>query len=154
VPKNQSLIYKKQFITKMSKTIEIKISSILEDLKNGYTRLKTDKNYDSEIGSIQEKYGLNGIQVFELFKHEKLKGKKTIVKKEPAFTIIDDTNGEVVSEVEEVEVEVGEEEVVETEEVPTPGTETSTDIDEHAVEETEDKTEVEEAEPAAEGNPW
>lgn len=138
----------------MSKTIEIKISSILEDLKNGYTRLKTDKNYDSEIGSIQEKYGLNGIQVFELFKHEKLKGKKTIVKKEPAFTIIDDTNGEVVSEVEEVEVEVGEEEVVETEEVPTPGTETSTDIDEHAVEETEDKTEVEEAEPAAEGNPW
>ena len=53
-----------------------------------------------------------------------------------------------------VEVEVGEEEVVETEEVPTPGTETSTDIDEHAVEETEDKTEVEEAEPAAEGNPW
>jgi len=154
VPKNQSLIYKKQFITKMSKTIEIKISSILEDLKNGYTRLKTDKNYDSEIGSIQEKYGLNGIQVFELFKHEKLKGKKTIVKKEPAFTIIDDTNGEVVSEVEEVEVDVGEEEVVETEEVPTPGTETSTDIDEHAVEETEDKTEVEEAEPAAEGNPW
>ena len=138
----------------MSKTIEIKISSILEDLKNGYTRLKTDKNYDSEIGSIQEKYGLNGIQVFELFKHEKLKGKKTIVKKEPAFTIIDDTNGEVVSEVEEVEVEVVEEEVVETEEVPTPGTETSTDIDEHAVEETEDKTEVEEAEPAAEGNPW
>ena len=147
----------------MSKTIEIKISSILEDLKNGYTRLKTDKNYNSEIGSIQEKYGLNGIQVFELFKHEKLKGKKTIVKKEPAFTIIDDTNGEEVTTVSvddidsptgEALVEVVEEEVVETEEVPTPGTETSTDIDEHAVEETEDKTEVEEAEPAAEGNPW
>ena len=129
----------------MSKTVEIKVSSILEDLKNGYTRLKSDSKYDSKIGSIQEKYGLNGIQVFELFKHEKLKGKKTITKKEPAFTIIDDTNGEVVSEVEEV---------VETEEVPTPGTETSTDIDEHAVEETEDKTKVEEAEPTAEGNPW
>ena len=138
----------------MSKTVEIKVSSILEDLKNGYTRLKADSKYDSKIGSIQEKYGLNGIQVFELFKHEKLKGKKTITKKEPAFTIIDDTNGEVVSEVEEVVEEVVEEEVVETEEVPTPGTETSTDIDEHAVEETEDKTKVEEAEPTAEGNPW
>jgi len=121
----------------MSKTIEIKLSGVLQDLKDGYTRLKTDKNYDPKIGSIQEKYGLNGIQVFELFKHEKLKGKKTIIKKEPAFLLIDDID----SPVEEVSVEVVEE-VEETtsqenndiNEVSTPDTQTSTDIDDAAEE--------------------
>ena len=134
----------------MSKTIEIKISNILEDLRNGYTRIKNDKKYDPKIGSIQEKYGLNRIQVFELFKHDKLKGKKTITKKEPAFTIIDDTNGEVVPEVEEVEAV---EEVVE--EVSTPDTETSTDIDDTAAEEVPaDAETITEAESSDQDNSW
>ena len=134
----------------MSKTIEIKISNILEDLRNGYTRIKNDKKYDPKIGSIQEKYGLNRIQVFELFKHDKLKGKKTITKKEPAFTIIDDTNGEVVPEVEEVEAV---EEVVE--EVSTPDTETSTDIDKHVAKEVPaDAETITEAESSDQDNSW
>ena len=137
--------------------MEIKISEVLTCLKEGYTRTKADKNYDSEIGSIQEKYSLNGIQVFELFKHDKLKGKKTIIKKEPAFTIIDDTNGEV-PEVAAVIEEV----VEEIEEVSTPDTPTLTDINDSTTEETIDKVDtneetedvVEPVEPTTEGNPW
>jgi len=144
----------------MSKTIEIKISSILEDLKNGYTRIKSDKNHDPKIGSIQDKYGLNRIQVFELFKHEKLKGKKTIIKKEPAFTIIDDTNGEEVTTVlvkdldaeedadwekagvVEVEASSALKDEEKTEEVSTPDTQTLTGMDDPTEEAKADSVET------------
>lgn len=75
----------------MAEPIKITVSGILEDLKNGYTRTTGEKHYLGDGKSIQEKYGLNKSQVTELFTHEKLKGKKTITIKAPAFILEDDT---------------------------------------------------------------
>ena len=114
----------------MSNIPRIKISDILNYLKEGYTRTKTDKNYDPEIGSIQEKYNLNKTQTFELFQHERLKGKKTIVKRAPAFIIVDDTDAETEN----------------TEEVSSPDTPTLTDINDSST--TEDNSDVVEPTPS------
>ena len=131
-------------MAKTNKTVEIKISDILQYLQEGYTRTKGEKNYDPEIGSIQEKYVLNKSQIFELFRHEKLKGRKTIVKKAPAFVIVDDTveddtsNSNVAEIIVKVQNDLEEETSPEdenTEEVSTPDTQTSTDIDDAADEE-------------------
>lgn len=66
-----------------STTPEIVIQDVLDLLKRGYTRLtKNDRGY----GSIQHHYGLTPGQVGRLFKHPKLKAKKTIP---PAFNIVD-----------------------------------------------------------------
>ena len=69
--------------------IKITLSSILEDLSNGYTRKVTSKNYDSEIGSIQEKYSLTATEIDSLFKHPKLKGKKTTFAPKLSFELVD-----------------------------------------------------------------
>lgn len=128
-------------MTKKSETIKIKISDILQYLQEGYTRTKGEKNYDPEIGSIQEKYDLNKSQIFELFKHEKLKGRKTIVKKIPAFVILDDTveddtsNSNVADIIVKVQDDLEEytsQEDENTEEVSTPDTETLKDINDDA----------------------
>ena len=142
----------------MSKPKQIKISEILEHLTSGYTRLKADKNYDSKVGSIQEKYELSRSQIAELFKHPKLKGRKTISPKLSSFEIVDDTEGKADEEADTLKNE----EIIEkresapsniyehidnrgvgaplednnnTEEVSTPDTQTSTDIDDAADEE-------------------
>lgn len=73
--------------------IKITLSSILEDLSNGYTRKVTSKNYDSEIGSIQEKYSLTATEIDSLFKHPKLKGKKTTFAPKLSFELVDDLDG-------------------------------------------------------------
>lgn len=89
-----------------NQAINFSISTILTMLKNGYTRTPEDKGYDAQIGSIMEFYNVvdkpeitaKGI-INLLFKHPKLKGKKTIIKRTAAnlgFTIIDDTVEEVV----------------------------------------------------------
>jgi hypothetical protein len=62
----------------MSGQKTIKVSEVLNDLKNGLTREK-----------IGEKYGLNKAQVARLFQHEKLKYKKTILPDN--FVVEDDT---------------------------------------------------------------
>ena len=85
----------------MAEPIKITVSSVLEDLKNGYTRTTGEKYYLGEGKSIQEKYTLNKSQVKDLFDHPKLKGKKTIAVKAPAFILIDDE--------EEAEVEINHE---------------------------------------------
>jgi len=151
-------------MTKSNKTIEIKISDILQCLQEGYTRTKGEKNYDSEIGSIQEKYELNKSQIFELFRHEKLKGRKTIVKKTPAFVILDDTveddtsNSNVADIIVKVQDDLEEETSQEdenTEEVSTPGTQTLTDINDTAAEEAEpEKVEAEAVETDEQDNSW
>ena len=74
----------------MAEPIKITVQGVLEDLKNGYTRTISDKYYKGDEKSIQEKYGLNKSQVTELFKHEKLKGKKVKAVKVPAFILIDE----------------------------------------------------------------
>lgn len=64
-------------------TPEIVVQDVLDLLKKGYTRLaRHDKGY----GSIQQHYNLTPGQITTLFKHPKLKAKKTIP---PAFSIID-----------------------------------------------------------------
>lgn len=151
-------------MTKKSETIKIKISDILQYLQEGYTRTKGEKNYDPEIGSIQEKYDLNKSQIFELFKHEKLKGRKTIVKKIPAFVILDDTveddtsNSNVADIIVKVQDDLEEytsQEDENTEEVSTPGTQTLTDINDPAAEEAEpEKVEAEAVETDKQDNSW
>lgn len=151
-------------MTKKSETIKIKISDILQYLQEGYTRTKGEKNYDPEIGSIQEKYDLNKSQIFELFKHEKLKGRKTIVKKIPAFVILDDTveddtsNSNVADIIVKVQDDLEEytsQEDENTEEVSTPGTQTLTDINDPAAEEADpEKVEAEAVETDKQDNSW
>ena len=64
--------------------VPIKVSEVLAYLKAGKTR--------AEIAEI---YSLNGVQLKELFKHPKLKNKKTVKEKGVAFTLIDDVEDEV-----------------------------------------------------------
>ena len=73
---------------------QISLRLVLEDLSNGITRKEGDIGYDAELGSIQEKYGMTKAQVDRLFKHPKLKGKKTRRPQDDGFDIVDDTNGE------------------------------------------------------------
>jgi hypothetical protein len=78
----------------MSEKVQLTVSGIQGDLNAGLTRVE-----------IQAKYGLSGRDIAAVFKHPKLKGLKT----KPAlqFTLIDDTEEEVVVEVQaEVPVEV------------------------------------------------
>ena len=76
--------------------VELTVSGILADLDNGLTR-----------ANIQSKYNLTGKDLATLFKHPKLKGKKTKVA--PKFILIDDTaevsieNNEVTEAIEEVQ---------------------------------------------------
>ena len=70
---------------------QITVSQILEDLENGMTRTPSDKRYNSEVGSIMEKYNLKKYEVTLLFKNEKLKGKKTKQPRELSFVLVDDT---------------------------------------------------------------
>lgn len=76
----------------MSNKIQITVSGILNDLQNGMTRTTKSKHYDSERGSIAEKYNLTDAEVKRLFQSSpKLQGRKTILPKEDSFILIDDT---------------------------------------------------------------
>jgi len=79
----------------MSEPVKLTVSGILQDLKDGYTRTKDDKQYQGDEKSIQEKYGLRKKDVSKLFQHEKLKGKKTILEKVNAFILEDDLEEEI-----------------------------------------------------------
>ena len=74
----------------MQKT-KITVSGILQDLENGLTRTRTSKNYNEEIGCIQDKYNLTNYDLDMLFKHPKLKGRKTHAVKLTTFILEDDT---------------------------------------------------------------
>ena len=74
----------------MSTPVKITVSAVLQYLKDGYTRTKDDKQYQGDGKSIQEKYGLTKIDVSRLFQNDKLKGRKTITEKTPAFILEDD----------------------------------------------------------------
>lgn len=67
------------------KTVDLQLSSLLEDLGNGLTWLKKE---DVGYGSIQEKYNASDVQMKIIRKHPKLQNvEPTIV----VFNIIDDT---------------------------------------------------------------
>jgi len=91
----------------------IVISQVLQDLKDGYTRTTSGTGYDPEIGSIQEKYGLNKTQVKQLFQHPQLLKKRTILKKDLGFVIEDDITPVLVGENVNTSVEVSEVESLE-----------------------------------------
>lgn len=78
---------------------EIKISEVLALLDAGKSREE-----------IAEHYGISMADCKRLFNHPSLKGKKA--KKQPAFTIVDDT-AEATEEVSNPVVEETEEEVIE-----------------------------------------
>ena len=139
----------------MQEPITITISGILNDLQEGYTRTKDDKHYQGEGKSIQEKYNLRKSEVFSLFKHDKLKGRKTISTKVLPFVLIDDTEEEH-EQAEDQEVDEAESELANTDldkelaaKVASP--ETLTNINEHKeheiLESTEDLTSTEEWSP-------
>ena len=71
---------------------EIKVSEVLNYLKNGVTRWKKE---DLGFGSLEEIYGLTFTEVKELIDHPKIKGVKTKI---PTMRIIDDTDGEAGTE--------------------------------------------------------
>jgi hypothetical protein len=74
--------------------VQLTVSGILNDLNEGLTR-----------DGIRSKYNLTAKDVSDLFKHPKLKGKKT--KPAPGFSLTDDTPDEevVVEAVAPVETE-------------------------------------------------
>lgn len=72
---------------------QITVSEILSKLESGVTR-----------DQIKEEYGLSHREMQELFRHPKLKNRKT--RKEVSFELVDDTEeGDNTSEEEEVPVE-------------------------------------------------
>lgn len=70
---------------------QISISEIITLMGAGYTRTNTARNYNPEIGCIQDYYDLPKEQVKLLFEHPKLKDVKTTKIVVPMFDLVDDT---------------------------------------------------------------
>ena len=68
----------------------ISISEIITLMGSGYTRTNTARNYNPEIGCIQDYYDLPKEQVKLLFEHPKLVNVKTTKVVVPTFTLVDD----------------------------------------------------------------
>lgn len=73
--------------------IQLTISGLINDLRNGITRCEGDLGYDKTKGSIQEKYNLTKSEVKEIFKNPKLAGIKVKIAKEARYILTDDTAG-------------------------------------------------------------
>lgn len=95
----------------MNQKTKLTVSGILQDLANGLTRTSNSKNYNAEIGCIQDKYDLSNYDLDMLFRHPKLKGRKTHAVKLTSFILEDDVDEtvETTQEVEETTVEATEE---------------------------------------------
>ena len=70
---------------------QISVSEIITLMSAGYTRTNTARNYNPEVGSIQEYYDLPKEQVKLLFEHPTLKDVKTTKIVVPMFDLVDDT---------------------------------------------------------------
>lgn len=142
----------------MSQKTKITVSGILQDLENGLTRTTTGKNYNADIGCIQEKYNLSNYDLEMLFRHPKLKGKKTKSVRTVSFVLEDDTenltNILIEDDTENRNVETVSNNVMNVEEpsltvtvTETPigeigtVTENTTNLEEHVVEETTNEEE-------------
>lgn len=95
----------------MNQKTKLTVSGILQDLANGLTRTSNSKNYNAEIGCIQDKYDLSNYDLDMLFRHPKLKGRKTHAVKLTSFILEDDVDEtvETTQEVVETTVEATEE---------------------------------------------
>jgi hypothetical protein len=76
--------------TEPKKKQGIKVSDVLGLMKIGYTRTPGSTNYNSEIGSVQEHYGLTDYEVKHLYKLKALKNAKTSVAEPINFFIVDE----------------------------------------------------------------
>lgn len=56
---------------------QVVIADVEFMLHNGFTRTKDDKNYNEQIGSIEEHYDLSPEQVKLMFRDERLKSLRT-----------------------------------------------------------------------------
>lgn len=70
--------------------IIVSIADIKEFLSQGVTRRIGDPSYNAELGSIQEKYGMNKGEVAALFQDPRLKGLKVSVPKPSRILIAED----------------------------------------------------------------
>jgi hypothetical protein len=70
---------------------QISVSEIITLMGAGYTRTNTARNYNPEIGCIQDYYDLPKEQVKLLFEHPRLKDVKTTKVVVPMFDLVDDT---------------------------------------------------------------
>ena len=80
---------------------QIYSTDVISHLKNGVTRKITDKHYNAEIGSIQEKYNLSPSEVDRLFKSPLLKNIRVRPHVEETFVLIEGSSN---TEEETVEV--------------------------------------------------
>lgn len=71
--------------------IQLTISGLITDLRNGITRCKGDLGYDETKGSIQEKYNLSKAEVKEIFRNPKLAGIKVKIARDTRYVLTDDT---------------------------------------------------------------
>tara|TARA_R110001606_G_scaffold398966_1_gene579745 strand:- start:242 stop:721 length:480 start_codon:yes stop_codon:yes gene_type:complete len=77
----------------------IKISKVLELMKDGYSRTSDSKSYNPEIGSVQEYFSLSDHEVKHLFSFSRLKNAKTSTAKPINFYIeMEDEEGDDLSE--------------------------------------------------------
>lgn len=74
--------------------IVVCIANIKNWLKEGITRRIGDPGYNAELGSVQEKYGLNKAEVTALFQDLRLKGLKVCTPKPSRILIAEDMESE------------------------------------------------------------
>lgn len=94
--------------------IVLSVANIKKDLANGVTRLKTDKHYHADKGSIEEKYGLTPSEVRQLFKEPLLQGVRLVPYVEKRWTLIPDEKDVITENSEQVMSENTDEEQVST----------------------------------------
>ena len=76
--------------TTRTEVVRVSIEQIKVWLKNGVTRRVGDPNYNSKIGSIQEKYNMTKTETTSLFQDSRLKGLKVYVQKPSRILIMED----------------------------------------------------------------
>lgn len=108
---------------------KILASEVLELLASGVTRTTKDKNYNEELGSIEEKYNLSKAEVAALFSHPVLKGART--RTVAPFELIDDVTPSISENINET----AEENAIEF--TPAPAAQQDTNINEAELSEAE-----------------
>lgn len=88
--------------------IVLSVANIKADLANGVTRLKSDKHYHADRGSIEEKYGLTPSEVRQIFKEPLLQGVRLVPYVEKRWELIPDVSDTTAEE--NVEIVVNQEE--------------------------------------------
>lgn len=97
--------------------VVVSIERIITFLHSGVTRKKDDNNYNPELQSVQEIYGLTVEETNDLFRDVRLKNLKVRVPKVSRITILEDIAVEAVTE--EIQAIIDSTDMDLTEEYPT-----------------------------------